>query len=153
MYDKTVTVFNFYESTTSAMWFPHVISGVDLNTDKGAIIKKYGPESSDNAQLHIAYTEKEGKKVVIDFTGKELPWISPKEWKRQLNDILDDTITFNSADGDFFIEGIWEGGIVNDDDYRGGFYSYMNDRYDFCYKITSAGGPYTLIPHFEILGA
>ena len=57
MYDKTVTVFNYYESPTSgdAMWYPHILRNVDLNTDRGAIMKKYGADSTDNAQLHIPY--------------------------------------------------------------------------------------------------
>ena len=43
MYEKTVTIFNYYESATTgdAYWYPHVLSGVDLITDKGAILKKY----------------------------------------------------------------------------------------------------------------
>lgn len=150
MNDKTVTVFNFYESSTASVWYPHVISGVSLYTDRGAILKKYGPDSADNAEMHIPYTEKDGQKIIVDAAGKELPWLPPKEWKRQVNDSLDDTITF-SAD-DFFIEGVWDGGTVDDGDYREGFYQYMNNRYDFCFAITSAGGPYTVIPHFEILG-
>lgn len=42
MYNATVTVFNYYESSTTGIgiWYPHVLSGVDLNTDKGAILKK-----------------------------------------------------------------------------------------------------------------
>ena len=28
----------------------------------------------------------------------------------------------------------------------------MNENEDNVFKITSVGGPYTLIPHFEILG-
>ena len=37
MYEKTVTIFNYYESKTTgdAYWYPHVLSGVDLVTDKG----------------------------------------------------------------------------------------------------------------------
>lgn len=55
MYDKTVTIFNYYESATTgyAYWYSHALSDVDLNTDKGAIIKKYGPDSADNAELHV----------------------------------------------------------------------------------------------------
>lgn len=48
--------------------------------------------------------------------------------------------------------GEWDGGTVNDEDYRDGFYHYMNAAKDFVFKITSVGGPYTVIPHFEILG-
>ena len=77
-------------------------------------------------------------------------WIPPKEWKGQINNALEDTITF--SDESFFWEGEWTGGTVIDSDYLSGFYQYMNQNKDNVFKITSAGGPYTLIPHFEILG-
>ena len=45
---------------------------------------------------------------------------------------------------------------MNDEDYADrlaeGFYAYMNRENDFVFLITAAGGPYTIIPHFEILG-
>ena len=47
-------------------------------------------------------------------------------------------------------------GTVNDADYQDrryeGFYAYMNANKDSVYKITSASDPYTVIPHFEIMG-
>lgn len=154
MYDKTVTVFNYYESSTAAMWYPHVLYSADLITDKGQILKKYGPDSTDNAELHIAYTIQDGQKVIKDSSGIYLPWIPPKEWKQQVNDLLENTITF--AAGDFFMLGEWTNGAVDDEDYQDrryeGFYAYMNDLYDYVYLISSVGGPYTVIPHFEILG-
>lgn len=160
MYGAKITVFNLYESSTAAIWYPHVLTGVDLNTDKGQILKKYGPDSTDNAQLHIAYAEMDEQKVIVNgltgepalnTMGEALPWLPPKAWKRQVNDLLDDTITF--AAGDFFMDGEWTQGPVNDEDYRGGFYAYINNLHDFVYRITSVGGPYSVIPHFEILGA
>ena len=152
MYNKTVTIFNYYESSSAAVWYPHVLSGVDLITDKGAILKKYGPDSTDNAELHIPYTADKEKKIIIDNSGKNLFWIPPKEWQRQVNDDLPLSITFGSDD--FFIEGIWTKGMVNEDDYlrQNGFYNYINNQFDFVFKISSVGGPYTVIPHFEILG-
>ena len=154
MYSKTVTVFNYYESKTTgdAYWYPHVLSGVDLNTDRGAIIKKYGADTADNAQLHILYgTNQFGQKVIADKGSNAIPWLPPKEWQKQTNDLLSETLTFSPED-DFFWEGEWDKGVVNDDDYRGGFYQYMNQSRDNVFKITSVGGPYSLIPHFEILG-
>lgn len=152
MYNKTVTIFNYYESASAAVWYSHVLSGVDLITDKGAILKKYGPDSTDNAELHIPYTAYKEKKIIIDNSGKNLFWIPPKEWQRQVNDDLPLSITFGSDD--FFIEGIWSKGMVNEDDYlrQNGFYNYINNQFDFVFKISSVGGPYTVIPHFEILG-
>lgn len=156
MYSDTVTIFNFYESSTAAIWYPHVLSDVHLETDRGQIMKLYGPDSADNAQLHIPFVDKGGKRVVVDASGKELPWLPPKEWRKQVNDLLDDSITFNPTT-DFFMAGTWDGeGPVDDADYTDrryeGFYAFMNAEKDFVYLISSVGGPYKVIPHFEILG-
>ena len=156
MYSDTVTIFNFYESNTAAIWYPHVLSGVHLEPDRGQIMKLYGPDSTDNAQLHIPFVDKDRKRVVVDASGKELPWLPPKEWRKQVNDLLDDSITFNPTT-DFFMAGAWDGeGPVDDADYTDrryeGFYAFMNAEKDFVYLISSVGGPYKVIPHFEILG-
>lgn len=157
MYEKTVTIFNYYESATTgdAYWYPHVLFDVDLITDKGAILKKYGPDSTDNAQLHVIYYmhatgQKDTRKLIATKSGLVL-WVPPKKWKNQTNDLLSKTITF-SPESDFFWEEEWDKGAVTDEDYRGGFYQYMNQSKDNVFKITSVGGPYSLIPHFEILG-
>lgn len=152
MYDKTITVFNGYASKTTgkSYWYPHILSGVDLITDHGAILKKYGPDSADNAALHIAYTPNGEKVMAQQSDGSAVPWLPPKAWAAQVNDDLPDSITFGPED--FFWQGEWTGGMVVDDDYRDGFYQYMNSQRDNVYKITSVGGPYTVIPHFEILG-
>lgn len=152
MYDKTVTVFNFYSSKTAGLsyWYPHILSCVDLITDHGAILKKYGPDSIDNAALHIAYTQDGDKVMIRQSDGSAVPWMAPKAWAAQVNDDLPASITFGPED--FFWQGEWTGGMVVDDDYRNGFYQYMNSKRDNVYKITSVGGPYTVIPHFEILG-
>lgn len=119
-------------------------------------MKLYGPDSTDNAQLHIPFADKDGKRVVVDASGKELPWLPPKEWRKQVNDLLDDSITFNPTT-DFFMSGAWDGGgPVDDADYTDrryeGFYAFMNAEKDFVYLISSVGGPYKVIPHFELLG-
>ena len=150
MYSDTVTVFCYYESSGEAIWYPYVLSGVDLNMDRGAILKKYGPGSTDNAQLHIEYQELDGSKLIRTAAGLLLPWLPPKSWKRQEAEERAASITFGSDD--FFIAGEWEAGAVNASDYADGFYQYLNAERDYCFKISSVGGPYSLIPHFEILG-
>ena len=232
MYQETVTVFNSYQFKTGdrqTFWHPHVLTGVDLITDKGQMLRQYGPDSTDAAELHIAYSplspswdmvhdyeptldnapavewtseakkkkhvgerfyfsnwkdsgvyqfgydattekwcwslsQKDLKIIVNALTGEPalntlgepLPWLPPKEWARQVNDMLDDTITFDSRE-DFFWLGEWTDGPVNDDDYTlmryASFRDYMTKNYDYVFKITSVGGPYTVIPHFEIRGA
>lgn len=154
MYDKTITLFNRYDSQTGTVWYPHILTGVDLNTDRGAILKKYGPDSTDSAQLHVRYHLRDGTKMIADSAVNELEWLPPKEWVKQTNDALEKSITF-SPDS-FFWEGVWDGETVNDAEYTDrrydGFYAYMNAKHDNVFLITSVGGPYTVIPHFEVLG-
>lgn len=104
---------------------------------------KYGAESQDNAMLSIRYTRSDGD---ILIAGK--PWMSPKEWDRTV-----DSLTFSGgSDFDFFWQGEWVGGIVNDSDYGDeGFYNHMNRTHDYVFAISSAA-MYSVIPHFEILG-
>ncbi len=166
MYQATVTVFNFYKSPSAALWFPHVLHGVDIVTDKGQMLRQYGPDSTDSADLHISYKEMDGQKIIVNALtgepelntlGEPLPWLSAIKWGKQVNDMLDDTITFKPDD--FFWWGEWTQGAVNDDDYTAmryaGFYDYMSRNYDYVFRITSVGGPYPPdgIPHFEIRGA
>lgn len=150
MYDKTVTVFNKYtDQSKNIYWYPHVITRVDLIIDKAANIAKTGLDGADTANLHVKYALSEG---LIFVSGKQ--WLPPKEWAYQTNDKLSDTLTF--ASGDFFMEGEYTEEMVSDDEYSmrySGFYDYMNKTKDNVFLITNVGGPYTLIPHFEIGGA
>lgn len=233
MYSAVVTVFNSYESRTTkqTLWYPHVLTGVSIVTDKGQMLRQYGPDSTDAAELHVAYSglspswemvhdyeptldnepavewiseaEKEKhigerfyygdigraisrvyqfshdaetdewkwavlqddmKIIVHGWTGEPmlnekeepLPWLPPKEWTRQVNDLMGDSITFDSRE-DFFWLGEWTDGPVSDEDYTlmryASFRDYMVKNYDYVFKITSVGGPYTVIKHFEIRGA
>lgn len=150
MYQNTVTIFNRYESQGEYIWYPHVIKNVDLVIDKGANIVKTGLESADSAKLHIKYHINDDGKMIGRFL-----WLSSKEWDSQTNDKLPTTITFTEGQ-DFFWKGEYSENAVNDVDYQtlkyNGFYDYMNQHYDNVFLITTVGGPYTLIPHFEIGG-
>ena len=154
MYSDTVTVFNRYvDSFKNTVWYPSVIKGVNLNIDKAAIVAKYGAESKDNAVLNIHYQAVD-RQIFID--GK--PYLPPKEWDRQTNDKLTETITFASGSSDefdFFMLGEYptvEPIQDSDFDINNGFYNYVNDEYDFVFAITSVA-QYSAIPHFEIMGA
>ena len=148
MYSDTVTVFNRYRSKLGDMWYPTVLRGVDLNTDRANIVAKYGEASADTAVLHIKYELIKDQKTIA---GK--PYLPPKEWERQTNDMLAESITFTSGqDFDFFWRGEWpDDDPISDEDYLDGFYSYMNSRHDDVYAITRHAW-YSLIPHFEIGG-
>lgn len=150
MFSDTVTVFNRYKSRLGDMWYPTVIHGVNLLIDKAAIVAKYGAESKDNAVLNIHYQTLDGHIMV---GGK--PYLSPKEWDRQTNDKLAESITFTSGtDFDFFMLGEYPTtNPISDEDYLDGFYNQVNSEYDYVFAISSVGGPYTTIPTFQIMGA
>ena len=150
MFTDTITVFNSYvDSLKNVTWYPTVIHGVNLLIDKAAIVAKYGAESKDNALLNIHYQTVNGQ-IMID--GKL--YLPPKEWERQTNDKLPESITFTSGtDFDFFMLGEYPTTKpIADDDYIDGFYNHVNSEYDFVFAITSVG-MYSVIPHFEIMGA
>lgn len=151
MYADTITLFVRKEGLEGDTWYPFVIRNVHLNMDKAAIMAKYGAESSDRAVLNIRYAAKDGRKVV----GEKL-WLPPKEWEA----LSDPTaaITFTSGNRfDFFWLGDWGNeDPVHDSDYvgsaSGGFYQHMNKTKDFVFAVSSVAGPYSVIPHFEIMG-
>ena len=149
MFDKTITLFNHYKSRLGDMWYPTVIEGVNLLIDKAAIVAKYGAESKDNAVLNIHYQILDGQ---IFVNGN--PYLPPKEWERQTNDKLPESITFTSGtDFDFFmLEEYPTTKPIADDDYIDGFYNFINDKYDYVFAVTSVA-KYNAILHFEIMGA
>lgn len=149
MFADVITVFNSYEdSLKNVTWYPTVIHGVNLLIDKAAIVAKYGAESKDNALLNIHYKTVDGQIMVDDKL-----YLPPKEWERQTNDKLAETITFASGtEFDFFMLGEYpEIKPILDEEYRNGFFEEVKKEYDFVFAITSVG-MYSVIPHFEITG-
>ena len=172
MYSDTVTLFNFYSSSLGDMWYPTIIHNANLMIDKASIVAKYGAESKDNAILNIHYRDikvenpEEGEALFHTFVKckknvnggsvfVEKEWFSPKEWERQTNDKLSESITFSDGDdSDFFMLGDYGSTEpILDDDYRNGFYEYMEKNYDYVFTITAvAKFSSSTIPHFEIMG-
>lgn len=142
MYKDTITLFNRKKGADGDTWYPSVLSGVNLNKDKGEIFKRYGPEAGDNAVLNVRYSQTAEEMTVC---GKK--WVKPKEWAR-LND-PSGAITF--APGDFFYDGVWEGTTPLYDGAYGdlSFYDYMLNNYDDVYMITGYGF-FSVIPHMEV---
>ena len=143
MYKDTITLFNRKSGGVRGdIWYPTVIKGVNINIDRAAILSKYGPETQDNAILHIRYKTDGGK---ITVAGK--PWMPPKAWNQ-----TEDSLTFTSGTKfDFFWLGEWTDGIVDGADYPEGFYDWMNRTHDYVFAISSVA-QYSIIPHFEIMG-
>lgn len=149
MYADTITLFNRKESRSGDTWYPSVLHNVHLNMDRAAILAKYGAESQDSAALNVRYALSDGDKLIGDKI-----WLPPKEW-----DALEDPsghITFNGGETfDFFWLGEWENEKpISSMDYSAdnGFYNYMNRTHDYVFAVSSVGGPYSVIPHFEIMG-
>lgn len=144
LYRQTITLFNHKTVDDATVWFPMVISNVHLIIDKSIIISSYGEQSQDNAQVHIMYTLKNGGAYV---NGKR--YMMPKEWQKDGNS--DENFTLNYGDEyDFFMEGDYgTTEPIHDDDYRNGFYNYMNKNYDNVFAITTVS-KFNIIPHFEI---
>lgn len=140
MYDDTITLFNRYKSNSGDLWYPTVIRGVDLIVDTASIIAQYGEKNENSARLHIKLN---GGQI----GGK--PYLQPKEWKTLLNDTMVDYVTLQSST-DFFIKGEYDAGVVDDNDYKEGFFQYMKKHRDNVFTVTSVG-EYKVIPHLEIL--
>ena len=145
MYNDTITLFNRETTKDGDLWHPTVLKGVNVNVDKGAILKLYGPDSADNAVLNVRTYEKQGNVYI-----NGVRYLPPKEWAR-LSDKTQ-AITFTAGNAfDFFMIGEWSGGATIYDDNYGdqGFYGYMLRQYDFVYAVTGAGF-YSVIPHIEV---
>lgn len=152
MYKDTITLFNRYSSSLGVLWYPTVLQGVNLNTDKANITSKYGTDTTATATVHIRYDVFDGNKYV-----ENKAYLPPKAWEQQVNDMLSETITFTPGSNfDFFVVGSMFADAeepIKDSSYMpGGFYDYMRKRLDGVYAIEAVSGPFSLIPHFEILG-
>lgn len=149
MYKDTITLFNRKEGNEGDTWHPTVLHNVHVNMDRAAILAKYGAESADSAVLHIRYKQDGENKIV----GNK-PWRPPKVWDQLLDPA--NALTFTTgARFDFFWLGDWGSeDPVHDEDYFSDtdFYTYMNRTHDYVFAISSVGGPYSVIPHFEIMG-
>lgn len=149
MYTDVITLFNRKEGNEGDTWYPSVLRNVHLNMDRAAIVAKYGATATDNAVLNVRYKNDGENKTV---SGKR--WMPPKEWERQLDH--GGTITFTAGDlFDFFWLGDWGSEEpVHDSDYFSDkdFYTYMNRTHDYVFAVSAVGGPYSVIPHFEIMG-
>ena len=149
MYIDTITLFNRKKGEVGDTWYPSVLHNVHVNIDRASILAKYGAQSQDNAMLNIRYVP-DGEKKKIG--GKQ--WLPPKVWQGLADP--SQALTFAAGTSfDFFWLGDWGSeSPVKDADYAVDmdFYTYLNRTHDYVFVISSVGGPYSVIPHFEILG-
>ncbi len=136
-YNKTVTVYNKYETggiKGTEVWLPTVFENVRLQINKGANVTTSGLKDADRARLHIKRNS------------LPKPYLMPLQWQALPDEEKPNYFTLTGGT-DFFVEG--DVSVVEAS--KDGFFSYMKQKYDNCYKITNADC-YDLIPHFEIGG-
>ena len=136
-YNKTVTVYNKTIDGVMGieMWYPTMLENVRLLVTKGANTSKSGLESADAANLYI-----KPELLPEDTKG----YLTPKAW--QNTEEKEKYFTFTGGE-DFFVEGDTTGEEITED----GFFSYMKEKYDNCFKVTNVD-EYELILHLEVGG-
>lgn len=149
MYSETITLFNKHSDKLGDMWYPHLLTGVDLIIDRSSVIAKYGAETASSAKLHIKYIETDNG-ILID----SIPYIGSREWHNLTNEEKKDYITFNtdSANPDFFVIGdigITEPVFDSVDAYNS-LVERLNSQVNI-YTLITASEPYKVIKHFEIM--
>ena len=145
IYKQTVTVFNRVIDGEKTYWYATVIPNVHLIIDRSIIISTYGEQSADNAKLHIQYSLSGEDAIVVGKT-----YMTPKVFRSSGDPSANITFAFGD-EFDFIKSGAFEGsGPFDDDDYKGGFFNYMNKTYDEVFAITNVS-KFNLIPHFEIV--
>jgi hypothetical protein len=149
IYKQTVTLFNRKDVDGVTFWYVSVLAGVHLKIDRAIMISTYGEQASDNAMLHIQYTPNGRDAVVKLADGSSRIYLPPKAF-RSFGDPMEN-ITFAFGDNfDFIIAGEHDlFGPINDEEYKSGFFNYMNKTYDNVFAITNCS-KFNLIPHFEI---
>lgn len=143
MYQNTITLFNFHKKT--GVWYPSVISGVDLIASKANNATKEGTVNGDTVEIIIHCNKEKAIKTsegLKSYTGAKAYAVC---------DNPSNCITF-TPECDFIYDGVWPDlSPVIDDDSDSGLYHDMNEIKDGVYMITSAVF-YSLLPHFEIGG-
>lgn len=144
MYQNTITLFNYHEAT--GLWYPTVLSGVDLGVSTSSNSTKDGKSNNDVVSVIIHCTK---DKVFTAADGTEKSYTGAKAYAKC--DKPTACITFR-PECDFIYDGEWSDlSPVCEDDYESGFYHAANDECDGVYMISSVAF-YGLLPHFEIGG-
>lgn len=143
MYQNTITLFNFHRAT--GLWYPSVISGVDLIASKANNATKEGTTNSDAVDIIIHCT---ADRAVQTSEGLK-SYTGAKAYARC--NAPTEHITF-APECDFIYDGVWSDlSPLSDDEFDSGLYHELNETQDGVYMISSAAF-YSLLPHFEIGG-
>lgn len=132
MFPHTVTVYNVTAENPDTL-MPDVqitiLRGVFLEISQGANIVKTGLENADAATLHIPMRIK----AVNAVTGQEQKYVPPKEYDRLTDKSGFWTVGRRDNQTCFFVKGEVVEQMAD--------YAAINDRYDFCYAVTTVDIP------------
>lgn len=144
MFQNTITLFNYHEAT--GMWYPSVLTKVDLGVNKSSNSTKNGINNNDTVTLIIPCTKDKG---FITADGAVKSYTEAKTYAKCDNPTS--YVTFK-LECDFIYDGVYPDLTpVKDEDYESGYYHAVNEEYDGVYMISSVAF-YDLLPHFEIGG-
>ncbi len=144
MYDGCVTLYNRH----GGAWYPTPLTSVNL-----ALTSAAGAGSAARGDvIKLGVRCRRTRDGAVYVAGKR--WLPPARWRAEDDEaVLSSSLTFATGeDFDFVVIGGGETSVVNDGDYdaaSGGFYGYKN-ALGGAFALTSAEGPYTVIPHFEL---
>jgi len=135
MYDKKLTLFCEHNHK----WIPTTFNRCEIYTVVAENLTVNGVNNVGNIKMLI---QADSDKTI---DGKQYIGVAEYNSKEDVSNFF----TF-APERDFVIEGSWEGGEGDDEDYDVGFYQYMNETRD-AHMVTSAAW-FGLIPHFEVMG-
>lgn len=64
MYKDTITLFCRERRSQGDIWHPTILMNVNVNKDKGSIVKVYGETSQDNVIINVRFFNIDGKRIV-----------------------------------------------------------------------------------------
>lgn len=152
-YVDSVVVYNRYIDglMETEYYFGTRFDNVRVELTKGANIRESGLENADSCVAKIPNNGTLPK-----------PYKAPKEWLALPNEDMLKYFTLDTDNGTFFtivkkdelgisIDDL-PIGFVKSDDYKGGLYEYVRNKYGYTYTLKTAD-VYNLIPRFEVSGA
>lgn len=134
---NTVTLYNRHTDklTGREMWFPTLLSNVNLEMTKGAYINKSGTQDADSVKLFV------------NADNMPKPYVESVKWKNLDDEIKSEYMTFTGSE-DFFVEGDTLDVKIIDE----GFFEWMRKHYDNVFKVTNIDRYRDILPHFEVGG-
>lgn len=150
-YVDSVIIYNRYvDSIMETEYYVGTrFDNVRVELTQGANIRESGMENADSC--------------LVKIPNSDLPnYMPPKEWGNLPNDDKLNYFTFDKDSKDFFTI-VKKGelgidrddlplGLVTSDEYAGGFYEYVREKYGYTYAMHTVD-VYKLIPRFEVSGA